>query len=82
MMHESQQNTDILAQGSHEAAREGSVPLCEDDTWNPKETEFFAQGFMRQPTKERPVSKVLGAILELTKWLLHLLQIRLSDRLL
>ena len=65
MIHGTQQNTDILAQGTHEAAREGIVPLCEDDTWNPKETEFFAQGFMRQPTKEGPVSKVLKAILEL-----------------
>ena len=28
----------LLAQRTHEAAREGTVPLCEDDIWNPKET--------------------------------------------
>ena len=36
MTHGTQQNTDILAQRTHEAAREGIVPLCEDDIWNPK----------------------------------------------
>lgn len=33
----------VLARWTQEAAHEGIVPLCEDDTWNPKDTEFFAQ---------------------------------------
>ena len=36
-----------------EAAREGIVPLCEVDMWNPKESpESPHSGLMRQPTKE------------------------------
>ena len=47
----------FLAPRTHEAAREGTVPLCEDDTWNPKDTPKSPHsGLMRQPTKEEPVS--------------------------
>ena len=43
----------LLAQRTHEAAREGIVPLCEVDMWNPKESpESPHSGLMRQPTKE------------------------------
>ena len=54
-------NTYILARWTHQAAREGTVPLCEDDIWNPKETlESPHSGLNRQPTKEWPVSRIPG----------------------
>ena len=54
----------LLAQRTHEAAREGTVPLCEDDIWNPKDTpESPHSGLMRQPTKEEPVKDLDSGIL-------------------
>ena len=52
-------NTAILAQRIHEAAREGTVPLCGDDIWNPQ-TSFASphSGLMKQPTKEGSVSEI------------------------
>ena len=36
-----------------EAAREGIVPLCEDDSWNPQDAPGSPHsGLIRQPTKE------------------------------
>ena len=56
MIYGTQKNTDILAQGTHEAAHEGTVPLCKDDIWNPKEhPESPHSGLMRQPAREGPV---------------------------
>ena len=52
----------LCAQRTHEAAHEGTVPLCEDDTWNPKDAPGSPHsGLMRQPTKEGPVSWGRGA---------------------
>ena len=46
----------ILRTTIHEAAREGIVPLCEDDVWNPKDAPASPRsGLMRQPTKEGSV---------------------------
>ena len=47
------ENPEVPAQWTHEAAHEGTVPLCEDDIWNPNEhPESPHSGLMRQPTKE------------------------------
>ena len=53
----------LPAQRTHEAAREGFVPLCEDSLWNPRESlESPHSGLMRQPTKEGPVWNSLGTV--------------------
>ena len=53
-------NTYILARWTHQAAREGTVPLCEDDIRNPTDpAKSPHSGLMRQPTKEEPVSELL-----------------------
>ena len=53
-------NTYILARWTHQAAREGTVPLCEDDIRNPTDPAMSPHsGLMRQPTKEEPVSELL-----------------------
>ena len=53
----------MLAQRTHEAAREGVVPLCEVSLWNPRESrETPHSGLMRQPTKEGPVSGILATV--------------------
>ena len=44
-----------LARWTHEAAREGTVPLCGDDIWNPQESLASPHsGLMKQPAKEGP----------------------------
>ena len=49
------------AQRTHEAAREGNVPLCGDNIWNPQHPPWSPHsGLMRQPTKEGPACDVLG----------------------
>ena len=51
--------TELLARRTHDAARKGTVPLCGDDIWNPKETpQSPHSGLMRQPTKEGPVLEI------------------------
>ena len=46
----------LPAQRTHEAAREGVVPLCGDSLWNPNEPlDSPHSGLMRQPTMEGPV---------------------------
>ena len=68
----------VLARWTQEAAHEGVVPQCEDDTWNPKDTEFFAQWahdaahegrvrFEGPGTDPWTVFLVVG-----TQWMLHL----------
>ena len=53
----------LPAQRTHEAAREGVVPLCEVNLWNPRESrETPHSGLMRQPTKEGPVSGILATV--------------------
>ena len=53
----------LLAQRIHEAAREGTVPLCGDDIWNPRESpEYPHSGLIRQPTTEGPVSGILDTV--------------------
>ena len=60
---EPQAITTVPAQRTHEAAREGFVPLCEDSLWNPRESlESPHSGLMRQPTKEEPVWNSLGTV--------------------
>ena len=50
----------LPAQRTHEAAREGVVPLCGDSLWNPNEPlDSPHSGLMRQPTKEGPACDVL-----------------------
>ena len=45
----------FLARWTHEAAREGTVPLCEDAKWKPAHTqESPHSGLMKQPAKEGP----------------------------
>ena len=45
----------FLARWTHEAAREGTVPLCGDDIWNPQKSLASPHsGLMKQPTKEGP----------------------------
>ena len=74
----------VLERWTQEAAHEGIVPLCEDDTWNPKDTEFFAQWaheaahegrvrFEGPGTDPWTVFLVVG-----TQWMLHLRRIRLT----
>ena len=47
------ENPEVPAQWTHEAAHEGTVPLCEDDIWKPTETpESPHSGLMRQPAKD------------------------------
>ena len=46
----------FLARWTHEAAREGTVPLCGDDIWNPRTSLASPHsGLMKQPTKEGSV---------------------------
>ena len=52
----------LLAQRTHEAAREGTVPLCEEDLWKPKNTpESPHSGPKRQPAMKGPVSGILAS---------------------
>ena len=45
----------FLARWTHEAAREGTVPLCGDDIWNPQTSLVSPHsGLMKQPAKEDP----------------------------
>ena len=47
-----------LARWTHEAAREGTVPLCGDDIWNPQNSLASPySGLMKQPAKEGPFRK-------------------------
>ena len=49
----------FLARWTHEAAREGTVPLCGDDIWNPQTSLASPHsGLMKQPTKEGSVSEI------------------------
>ena len=49
----------FLARWTHEAAREGTVPLCGDDIWNPRTSLASPHsGLMKQPTKEGSVSEI------------------------
>ena len=53
----------LLAQRTHEAAREGIVPLRGDDIWNPEDTpESPHSGLVRQPTKEGPTDIPKGKL--------------------
>ena len=53
----------FLARWTHEAAREGTVPLCGDDIWNPQTSLVSPHsGLMKQPTKEGSVSDHRGGI--------------------
>ena len=74
----------VFERWTQEAAHEGIVPLCEDDTWNPKDTEFFAQWaheaahegrvrFEGPGTDPWTVFLVVG-----TQWMLHLRRLRLT----
>ena len=48
-------NPEVPAQWTHEAAREGTVPLCGDDIWNPQKSLASPHsGLMKQPAKEGP----------------------------
>ena len=43
----------------HGAARDGTVPLCGDDIWNPQLSLASPNsGLMKQPTKEGPFSEL------------------------
>ena len=54
-------NPGVPAQWTHEAAREGTVPLCEDAKWKPAHTqESPHSGLMKQPTREGSVSRILA----------------------
>ena len=54
-------DTYILARWTHQAAREGTVPLCEDAKWKPADTrESPHSGLMKQPTMEGSVSTILA----------------------
>ena len=53
----------LPAQRTHEAAREGVVPLCEDGLWNPRKSlESPHSGLMRQPTKDGPVWNIKNTL--------------------
>ena len=60
---EPQAITTVPAQRTHEAAREGFVPLCEDSLWNPRESlESPHSGLVKQPTKEGPTDIPKGKL--------------------
>ena len=57
----------LPAQRTHEAAREGVVPLCRDNLWNPQHAPGSPHsGLMRQPTTDGSACEILeGSIKEI-----------------